>query len=192
MGIAVSIGTAALDEAGFWTKARTLAKSYLPSKPDKYAIRFYAVVGNDGPYLSSIMDNRKGNTTNESGPENYCKVFRNMNGPYKKLSRENSSIDPNSATSTWVLQKAHLTKMHPDPSGWQVFFTDNFYTRHNLAKELKLLTDNEAWLIDTVKFTNVDETNREHLKQAITDLKDTEQGSRKLLQVFEKHKNLKN
>lgn len=30
MGIAVPIGTAALDEAGFLTKACTLAKSYLP------------------------------------------------------------------------------------------------------------------------------------------------------------------
>ena len=100
-GIAVPIGTAALDEVVFWTKARTLF--YLPSKPDKYVVRFYALVGNDGPYLSSIMDNRKGNTINESGPENYCKVFRNMNGPFKKLSRENSSIDPNSSMANWAL-----------------------------------------------------------------------------------------
>ena len=55
MAIAVPIGTAALDETVFRSKARTLAKSYLPSKPDKYAARFHAVVGNDRPYLSSIQ-----------------------------------------------------------------------------------------------------------------------------------------
>jgi hypothetical protein len=38
------VGVSALDENSCATKARTRAKTYLPSKPDKYAICFYAVV----------------------------------------------------------------------------------------------------------------------------------------------------
>ena len=126
MAIAVPIGTAALDEARFRTKARTLAKSYLPSKPDKYAVRFYAAVGNVGPYLSSLQDNQKGNTTKESGPESYCKVFKSMNNVYKRLCCDDGELDPDSASATWVLQMAHLTKMHRDPSGQWIFLLITF------------------------------------------------------------------
>ena len=76
MGVAIPIGNAALDEAGFWTKARSLVKSYLPSKPAKYADWFYAVTRRDGPYLSSIQDHWKGNTTDQSGAENYVKMLK--------------------------------------------------------------------------------------------------------------------
>ena len=38
MVIAVPLVSVALDKARFRTKARTLAKSYLPSKTDKYAV----------------------------------------------------------------------------------------------------------------------------------------------------------
>lgn len=34
----------AIDEATVATKARTRARTYIPSKPDKFGIRFYAVV----------------------------------------------------------------------------------------------------------------------------------------------------
>ncbi len=40
--LAVPEGTSAFDENTARTKARTSAKSYIPSKPDKYGIRFYA------------------------------------------------------------------------------------------------------------------------------------------------------
>jgi len=43
--VAVPTGTSALDEASCRSKARNRAISYLPSKPDKFAIRFYCVVG---------------------------------------------------------------------------------------------------------------------------------------------------
>lgn len=34
----------------------TTVITYVPNKPDKYAIRFYAVVGNKYKYMFSIMD----------------------------------------------------------------------------------------------------------------------------------------
>lgn len=81
---------------------------------------------------------------------------------------------------------AYQTKLYPDPSGKRVFFTDNFYTRHTLAKELQGITDNEARLIGTVKFTNVDATNRKHLSEAMSMLKDAPRGSWCLVRAYDK------
>ena len=97
MGVAIPIGNAALDEAGFWTKARSLVKSYLLSKPAKYADWFYAVTRRDGPYLSSIQDHWKGNTTDQSGAENYVKMLKRMNGVDKKMCLDYIDVNAKSA-----------------------------------------------------------------------------------------------
>eukprot|EP00644_Phytophthora_capsici_P014966 jgi/Phyca11/128420/e_gw1.76.136.1 len=44
------------------TKARSKARTYMPSKPYKYGVRFYAVVGWDSLYVHSLWDNASGNT----------------------------------------------------------------------------------------------------------------------------------
>ena len=145
--IAVPIGTSALDENSARTKARTRAISYNPEKPDKFAIRFYAVVSSYGTYLHSMMDNRTGNTTPESAPVAYCREFPQLRSAYNKiLGGSDSYVDGNSPSALWVLQMAHQTLQFPDPSGKRVFFTDNFYTRHRLAQALKKITDGEARL----------------------------------------------
>ena len=162
----------------------------ITSKPDKYAVRFYAVVGNTGPYLFSLQDNRKGNTTGETGPDSYCRVFSTMNGAKRKFENEDSKLDSSSPSATWLLMISHLTKTYKDPSGRRILFTDNFYTRHSLADELKSITDGEVRIIGTVKFTNVDGTNRPHLRKAIEDMKDAERGTWQLLRVYNKHQDL--
>jgi hypothetical protein len=53
-----------------------------------------------------------------------------------------------------------------------IFFCDNYYTWHTLASSLYNFTDGEAHLIGTVKFTNVDVTNRYHLSKAFESMKD--------------------
>ena len=89
--IAVPVGVSALDENSCATKARTRAKTYLPSKPDKYAIRFYAVVGHKYVYLSSMFDNRAGNKTGVSGVQDYCRLFRSLRTPYYKVTADQES-----------------------------------------------------------------------------------------------------
>ena len=74
-GIAVPVGTLALDECMAWMKSKSKACTFLPNKPDKYGIRFFAVVRSKHLYLSSIADNRSGNTTGISGAPDYCRVF---------------------------------------------------------------------------------------------------------------------
>ncbi|POM72020.1 Hypothetical protein PHPALM_11339 [Phytophthora palmivora] len=50
-------GVSSLDERSVRTRARTKTKPYTPLKPDKYAIRFYAIVGWDSLYIHSLWDN---------------------------------------------------------------------------------------------------------------------------------------
>jgi len=73
-------------------------------------------------------------------------VFDNPQCPVKK----------ESSSALWILQMAQQAKTFRDPSGKRVFFCDNFYTRHNLASVLKQMTNGEARMIGTVKFTNID------------------------------------
>lgn len=135
--IAVPIGTSALDENTVRTKARTKAKSYIANKPQPYGIRFYAVVGSKHTYLHSFYDNGSGNTTGISRAQSYTTVFRDLRGPYSKhFDKVGCPVDRNSATALWILQLAHQAKNDTSVDRKRVIFTDNFYTRHTMAKQL--------------------------------------------------------
>ena len=137
-GIAVPVGASALDECMVWMKARLMAHTYLPNKPNKYGIRFYVVFGSKLLFLSSIADNRSGNTTGISGATNYCRVFQDLHMPYNNiLGVLNSSINKDSLSALWVLQMGQQTKLLQDPSSSHTVFTNNFYTHHTLANSLK-------------------------------------------------------
>jgi hypothetical protein len=56
-----------------------------------------------------------------------------------------------------------------------------------VAQVLKKFTDGEAHLIGTIKFTNVDVTNRYYLSEGMELLKNADRGSWCLVQVFHKH-----
>jgi hypothetical protein len=176
--IAVPVGTSALDENTARTKARTKARTYMPNKPDKYGVRFYTVCGTQHCYVSNINDNRAGNTTGYTAAADFCRVFGELRTPCRNIIQSKTSkIDATKASALWVLQMGLQTKRLRDPSGRRVFFTDNFYTRHNLAMVLSEFTDGEGKLIGTVKYTNVDATNRYYLFKAMEQMKDAERGS---------------
>ncbi len=67
------------------------------------------------------------------------------------------------------------------------FFCDNFYTRHTIGKALNAFTDGESRVIGTVKFTNVDATNRHYLSKAIELMKDASRGTWMLVRAFNKN-----
>ena len=79
--------------------------------------------------------------------------------PYMNVVGKQANVEQDSPTALWILQMVHQTKAHLEPSGKQRFFCNNFYMHHALALLLKQFTDNEARLIGTVKFTNVDAIN---------------------------------
>lgn len=190
--VATPIGPSALDECSARTKARTAAKTFNKNKPAKFAVRFYAVTGSVNPYISSLYDNRAGNKTGIPAAIDYCRIFRSLRTPYNNVFHPdlNLKIEKDSPSALWMLQMAHQTKAFPDPSGKRIFFTDNFYTRHNLAHSLKVITDGEARMIGTVRFSNVDCTNRYFLQKAIEDIDGKPRGSWCLVRAYDEHPEL--
>ena len=137
-----------------------------------------------------MVDNRSGNTTPETATQAYCHLFPEMQTPYNNvLCACDSAVKGESASALWVLQMSHHTKQYQDPSGKRVFFMDNFYTRHTLGLSLKKITDGDAHLCGTVRFTNIDGTNWYCLKTAIKDLKDKPRGSWFLVRAYNKTPN---
>jgi len=190
--VAVPLGVSALDENSCPTKARTRAKTYSPNKPAKYAIRFYAVVGHKYCYLSSMFDNRAGNTTGIAGIHDYCRLFRTLHTPYNNVIGNDKGKDSLAGTPSalWITMMGHQSAIYKQPNGGKrYFFCDNYYTRHAIANALTKFTDGEARVIGTVKFTNVDGTNRYYLSKAIELMKDQSRGSWALVQAYNKHPN---
>ena len=188
--IAVPLGVSALDENSCATKARTKAKTYSPNKPAKYAIRFYAVVGHRYCYLSSMFDNRAGNSTGIAAIDDYCRLFRTLRTPYNNVMGKDQSKDSlaNTPSALWVCMMGHQTATCKQPNGGKrYFFCDNFYTRHTIGKALNAFTDGESRVIGTVKFTNVDATNRHYLSKAIELMKDASRGTWMLVRAFTKN-----
>ncbi len=91
VAVAIPVGVSALDENSCNSKACTRAKTYLPSKPDKYAIHFYAVVEHKYVYLSSMLDNKAGNKTGVLGVQDYCPLFHSLWTPYYKVTADQES-----------------------------------------------------------------------------------------------------
>ncbi|ETP37147.1 hypothetical protein F442_15026 [Phytophthora nicotianae P10297] len=80
---AVPVGVSSLDEMTVRTKARTRAKSFLPSKPDKYGVRFYAVVGWSSLYVHSVWNNSSGNRKPSTPAERFTSLFPTLRSPLR-------------------------------------------------------------------------------------------------------------
>ena len=135
--VAVPFGSITLDEAGFRTKARTKARSYIPTKPDKYAVRMYCVVGTQNSYCPSIVNNSPGYTTSISPAKDYCHFCRKLWTPFNRVFNNQQDVDKNSPSALWVLMMVHQTKTWPDPSGKWIFSHGEYlYETHsrNLPK----------------------------------------------------------
>jgi hypothetical protein len=117
--VATPTGPSSLDECAAPTEACTAAKIFNKEKPDKFAVRFYAVVGSVIPYMSSLCDNHAGNKTGVSSAIDYCLLFRCLRTPLNHLFHSDNEIkfEKDAPSSLWVLQMAHQTRMFPDPSG---------------------------------------------------------------------------
>jgi hypothetical protein len=114
----------------------------------------------------SAAYNRTGNSTGIEGVHDYCHLFRILCAPYYKVIGNDTTKDSlvDTPLALWVFMMGHQTSLYMQPKGGKwYFFLDNFYTRHTIAESLQKFTDNKAHLIGTVKFINVDATNRCYL-----------------------------
>ena len=183
---AVPTGVTAFDENGIRSRGRCAAISYIKMKPDQYAIRLYASVSWAWTYLHTFSDNGSGNKFMEdsSCARKYATQYRSIS----KLLRNMDGMDDLCQGALWMLMMAHQTRLYPDPSGRRLFVTDNYYTRHTLAKNLKKETDGEARLLGTMKYTNMKKHDRETLEKATAVLESKPRGSWVLCQVREPKK----
>ena len=99
---------------------------------------------------------------------------------------DKSLVHPAKPSTLWCLMMASQTKKLRDPSGKRLIVTDNFYTRHVLAKQKEILSDGEIKMIGTIKFNNIDGLNRKLVKLAIDKVQDSERGTWVLVQALDK------
>lgn len=59
--VSVPVGVSSLDENAIRCKARTVASSYIKSKPVNFSIRYYLLVRCDVPYAHSMWEYNLGN-----------------------------------------------------------------------------------------------------------------------------------
>ncbi len=107
----------ALGEISCRTKAKTKARSYLPSKLDKYTIRLYCVVEWKTIYLHTAFDNASGNSRPLTAAERYCEIFPDFRTPliiFCGNSEDKSSslwVEKNYIHRKLVYSKFSLTKI---------------------------------------------------------------------------------
>ena len=183
--VAVPTGTCALDEASCRSKARNKAVSYMPSKPDRFAIRFYFVVGTKGPYIHSLWDNGRGNTSPSPQADRYNHLHKVFGAILNNHFGTRSIIQRTSASALWLCQLVHQTKMYRPSSGYRVVFTDNFYTRPRLAKKLFEVSDGDIKMTGTCKYPNIDAINRPVFFECVKKLKDCPRGTWLLARTYD-------
>lgn len=121
-----------LDKLSVRCSARTTAKTYMPNKPLKFGIIFYAIVGNYSRYIHSIWDNNSGNKTGISPADSFCSLFLSLRGVFNRKI-DHMLIKKDSASALWSLQTSQQTPLSPQSSD-RLLVTDNFNTRHLLGK----------------------------------------------------------
>lgn len=201
--IAVPRGPIAYDEASQGTNGRTRAKSYNPNKPDKHAIRFYTLNGTKPNYCFAIMDNGTGNYEPLSPAERYLRQFPGMRTMFRKATtledpkNDDPPLDPASPSALYALMMAHPVYKDSSYIGVRGSYTDSFYTRHNVARCLFLMTGGKMKLtgaygyidlscrltssiccpVGTCKFNQIEACNKIGVSKAVTLLKDAPRGS---------------
>ena len=185
-----------LDENSVRCSGRCRAvTSYIPMKPEKFAIRFYGIVCWRSLYLFSLFDNSAGLRSPLPPVARYNALHSIMKTPIEKAfdatKRMQSAIKKDSPGALWAAQCAHMEKLaQTQTKGNRLVIMDNYYTRHALAKFLRELTDQKVRVIGTVKLTNVDALNTRNLEEACALLKNAPRGSWKLVAVYDPPPNL--
>lgn len=193
MSTAISSGVITLDEASVRTKAKCRAKTYIPSKPDKYAIRFYALNCWKTLYLQNFFDNGAGYKGDLNCSERYVQIFP------KLRTLLNNSIDTASIDQTlygmekdkqswlWSLQMTHVSNEHQSKHKRRLLVTDNYYTRPSLSRMVKVMSDGEIRTLGTCRLSYVGIPNRKNLEHGISILKKDKRGSWLLVADYAYH-----
>jgi hypothetical protein len=197
MSIASASGVLSLDEASIRTRARCRAKSYILSKPDKYAIRLYAMNCWNSLYLQNFFDNGAGNLCGLTCSERYVQLFPKLRtlliNHIEKFQQDSTihGMERDKQSWLWSLQIAHVTQQHRSEERRHLVVTDNYYTRPGFAKAANSMSDGEIRMIGTCRTTFVGAPNRKNIEFALAKLKGCPRGSWMLVAEHEQHQDCK-
>lgn len=189
--LAVPVGVCSLDECGYRSKARSKCICFIPSKPDKYAVRFYAVVDWKYLYIHTFEHNGTGVSLEMKAVDRYLKRFPKLRTPYRNVFGPNGiakryGIDKLSSTALWTLMLAmqeHLRRANGEHK--RVIFCDNYYTRHSFASALKIISDGKIRMIGTVRGNFIGKDNSQNVKRAVERLSNAARGSWELVRAYD-------
>ena len=144
--ISIPTGAMTLDEASMDTKVQCTAVTLNKRKPDKYNLRFYAVVGYMYQYCPSIFDCGRVNKTGQSNAARYCSVHRDIRRATYFLDSSYPLLKCSKSSSLRAAQTCHPNRIKslkdiPGVGKIRYIFCDNLYTRHNMATHIKKLLD---------------------------------------------------
>ena len=83
------------------------------------------------------------------------------------------------------LEKNGSVKQIPEVGVKRYLFTDNFYTRHYLARKIFTTTDSTIYTTGTVRFNYIDEHNKANVAIELTALSDKKRGSWVLVPAYD-------
>ena len=173
--IAVPTGSMALDENTMRSRARSLAITYNPNKPDKFGVRYYILAGTKYQYIYTFFDNGRGNSTGLSGVGRFCKVFTSLRRNIINHYDNYNGHDITSPSALWTCMVGLFVKTKSinnisSCGNKRYLFCDNFYTCHTLANSIRKFTDSEVCMIGTVRFSYIDSINKINVLKAIESL----------------------
>ncbi len=186
---AVPGAVSSLDENSIRSKARSKAISYMTSKPDKFVVRFYAVVDWRSTYLFSVVDNGRGCELPSSPGLKYVSLHRATRTPFQKWFPQRKTnlpteIESDTPTALWVSMLAHMEQLHTSGREKRLVYMDNFYTQATLADALLKMSDEKVRIPGTVRLNFVKATDLVHLSEAHNRLKELQRGSWFLVASF--------
>lgn len=138
----------------------------MPLKPQKFGIMFYGSTAWANGYMHTIADKGSGHQTSLSPGIRYCSIFRELRSASKSKLDEKLVVQDSPSTQ-WALQMAPASRIAPCPER-RFVVTENFYTRHNLASQLKKIKDNEVLTLVTVRINIIGGFNRPAFKEAVS------------------------
>jgi len=168
--IAVPIGAMTLDEATLPSRAKNRAISYIPSKPNRYGIRYYMVASSKYQYIFNFFDNGRGNRSKLPIALLYANFFSELRVPLECCCTKKTNVAIESAGALWSALCLHTTKKKStfESSGkHRYLYLDNYYTRHSLAKKMKYLTGEEILTTGTVKSNLIDPLSKRDVQKGI-------------------------
>lgn len=110
--LAVLVGVSSLDDSTIRCKGRTAAQTYMKSKPVKFGIRFFAVVGLSHAYLQTFQDNRLGNKYGHKPVQRYTNLSRGIPGAVERKN-DGKCVRKCKPSDLWCAQMAYQTQLHP-------------------------------------------------------------------------------